>query len=124
MSLTLSQFLFLVLTFAAVVAVTFLVLFLSQMRKTARQGEKTLSEIHELVVNLNSTSQKVNQRIEELGAVFEAARNAAVGISDASLYFSTRVMRPASRYWPFMVPLIRLIWRQWRKKKKDLYHYG
>jgi hypothetical protein len=119
MSLTLSQFLFLILTFAAVVAVTYLVLFLNQLRKTAREAEKTLAAAHELVVNLNSTSQKFNQRIEEVGEVVEAARKAAVGISDASLFFSNRIMRPASRYWPFMVPLIRLFWRQWRKKKKE-----
>lgn len=119
MSLSLSQFLFLVLTFAAVVAVTFLVMFLNQLRKTAREGEKTLAEAHELMVKLNATSQKVNQRIEEVGEMVEAARKAAVGISDASRFLSPRFMRPASRYWPFVVPLIRLIWRQLRKKKKE-----
>jgi hypothetical protein len=119
MSLTLSQFLLLVLTFAAVVAVTFLVMFLIQLRKTAREGEKTLIKVHDLVANLNVTSQKVNQRIEELGDVVDAARKAAVGLSDASVFLSTRVMKPATRYWPFVLPLIRLVWRQWRKKKKE-----
>ncbi len=119
MSLSLSQFLFLVLTFAAVVAVTFLVIFLNQLRKTAREGEKALAEVHELVVKLNATSHTVNQRIEEVGEMVEAARKAAVGISDASRFFFPRVMRPASRYWPFVVPLVRVIWRQWRKKKKE-----
>jgi len=119
MSLTLSQFLFLVLTFAAVVAVTFLVMFLHQLRKTARQGEKTLIEVLELVGHLNATSQNVNQRIEELGGVIEAARQAAVGFSNASRFLSPWFVRPASRYWPFVVPLIRMIWRQWRKKKKE-----
>lgn len=119
MSLTLSQFLFLVLTFAAVVTVTFLAMFLNQLRKTAREGEKTLIEARELVANLNTTSQKVNQKVEELGDVVDAARKAAVGISDATMFLSTRIMRPATRYWPFVLPLVRLIMRQWRKKKKE-----
>ncbi len=119
MSLTLSQFLFLVLTFAAVVAVTFLAMFLNQMRKTAREGEKTLIEARELVTNLNSTSLKVNQKVEELGDVVDAARKTAVGISDATMFLSTRIMKPATRYWPFVLPLVRLIMRQWRKKKKE-----
>ena len=119
MSLTLSQFLLLILTFAAVVAVTYLVMFLNQLRKTAREGEKTLAEVHELVVNLNATSKQVNQKIEEVGEVVEAARKAAVGISDASVFFSNRIMKPASRFWPFVVPLIRLIWRQRKKKKEE-----
>ena len=118
MLLTLSQFLFLILTFAAVVAVTFLVIFLIQLRKTAREGEKTLIEVHALVANLNATSQKVNQKIEELGDVVDAARKAAVGISDVSMFLSTRVMKPATRYWPFILPLIRLVLRQRKNKKK------
>jgi hypothetical protein len=119
MPLTLSQFLFLVLTFSAVVAVTFLVKFLIQLQKTAREGEKTLIEVHDLVVNLNATSQKVNQKIEELGDLVDAARKAAVGLSEASLFLSTRIMRPAARYWPLALPLIRLVLRQWKKKKKE-----
>ena len=119
MSLTLSQFLFLVLPFAAVVAVTFLVMFLNQLRKTAREGEKTLIEARELVSNLNATSLKVNQKVEELGEVVDAARKAAVGISAASMFLSSRIMRPASRYWPFIFPLVRLVMRQWREKKKE-----
>jgi uncharacterized protein YoxC len=118
MSLTLSQFLFLVLTIAAVVAVTFLVLFLSQLRKTAKEGEKTLREMRTLAGNLNTISQNVNQKIDGLGDVVESTRKAAVGLSDATMYFSQRMMRPASRYWPFVIPMIRLVWRQFRKRKE------
>lgn len=118
MSLTLSQFLFLVLTIAAVVAVTFLVLFLSQLRKTAKEGEKTLREMRTLADNLNTLSQNVNQKVDGLGDVVESTRKAAVGLSDATMYFSQRMMRPASRYWPFVIPAIRLVWRQLRKRKE------
>jgi len=119
MSLTLSQFLFLVLTIAAVVAVTYLVLFLSQLRKTAQEGEKTLREVRTLAGNLNLISQDVTQKLEDLNEAVEAARKAAMNVSDASRFFSRRVMRPSTRYWPFVVPLLRLVWRQWRKKKEE-----
>ena len=119
MSLTLSQFLFLVLTIAAVVAVTYLVLFLSQLRKTAQEGEKTLREMRTLAANLNIIGQNVNEKIDDLGDVVDATRKAAVGLSDATLFFSQRMMRPASRYWPLVIPLIRLVWRQMRKRKEE-----
>ena len=116
MSLTLNQLLLLILTFAAVVAVTYLVMFLSQLRKTAQEAEKTLIEVRSLVNNLNTTSQQVNEKIENLGEVVEAGKKAAVTISEASMLLSTRFMRPASRYWPILFPLIRLGVRQLKKK--------
>jgi hypothetical protein len=118
MSLTLNQFLLLILTFAAVVAVTYLVMFLSQLRKTAQEAEKTLIEVRSLVNNLNTTSQQVNEKIENLGEVVEAGKKAAVTISEASMLLSTRFLRPASRYWPILFPLIRLGVRQLKKKKE------
>lgn len=118
MSLTLNQFLFLILTFAAVVAVTYLVIFLSQLRRTTKEAEKTLIEVRSLVTNLNATSQQVSERIENLGEVVEAGKNAAVAISEASILLSTRFMRPASRYWPFLIPLVRLGMRLLKKKKE------
>ena len=119
MSLTLSQFLYLILTFAAVVAVTFLVMFLIQLRKTTREAEKALIEFRELTVNLNSTNQKVNQRIDELGNVFEASRKAATSLSQASKFFNKKVMKPTSRYWPIVIPILRLVMRQRKKKKEE-----
>ncbi len=119
MTLTLYQFLYLILTFTAVVGVTFLVLYLIQLRKTAREAEKTLIEIRKLAVNLDSTNQKFSQRIDELGSVFEATRNAAAGLSQASMFFSRKVIRPTSRYWPIIIPLWRLVMHQ-RKKKKEV----
>ena len=118
MSLTLSQFLHLILTFTAVVVGVFLAMFLIQLRKTARGAETALVEFRELAVNLNSTNQKVNQKIDELGSVFEATHKAATGLSQASMFFSSKVMKPTSRYWPILFPLVRLAMRQ-RKKKKE-----
>lgn len=74
MSLTLNQFLFLVITVAAVVAATFLITLFVQFRKTAKEGEKTLVELRKLINNLKETEQKVNAKIDDLGDVFKATK--------------------------------------------------
>ncbi len=119
MSLTLNQFLFLILTFAAVVVVVFLSMFLAQLRKTSKEGEKTLVEVRSLVNNLNTTSLQINEKIETLGDVMEASKKAAVTISDASTLFSARFVRPASRYWLILFPLFRMGLRLLKKKKEN-----
>ncbi len=119
MSLTLSQFLWLVLTFAAVVGVTFLVVFLIQLRRTAREAEKTLIEMRVLTGSLQVTSQKINQKLDDLGSLVEAAQKTANGLSNVSWYLSTKVARPGYRYWPMVVPFLRWVWRRWRKKKEE-----
>jgi ABC-type transporter Mla subunit MlaD len=118
MSLTLNQFLFLVLTFAAVVAVTFLVIYLIQLRRTAAEGKRTLSEIRKLAENLNELSGVVKDKIEDFGQIMEASKRTAFHLSEASFILTTRLLKPASRYWPFIYPLIRLFWKQ-RKKRKE-----
>jgi len=118
MSLTLNQFLFLILTFAAVMAVSFLVMFLSQLRKTTKEAERTLVDVRALVNNLNATSQQINDKIENLGEVVEASKKAAVTLSEASMLLSTRIFRPASKYWPILFPLIRTGLRLLKKKKE------
>ncbi len=118
MSLTLNQFLFLILTFAAVVAGAFLTMFLAQLRKTAKEGEKTLIEVRSLVSNLNATNRQINEKIENLGEVVEASKKAAVTLSEASMLLSTRFIRPASKYWPILFPLFRLGLRLLKKKKE------
>lgn len=118
MSLTLNQFLLLILTFAAVVAVTFLSMFLAQLRKTAKEGEKTLVEVRSLVNNLNTTSRQINDKIENLGEVLETSKKVAGNLSEASMLFSSRFVRPAARYWPILLPLIRVGMRLFKKKKE------
>ena len=118
MSLTLNQFLLLILTFAAVVAVSFWVMCLTQLRKTAKEAERTLIDVRALVNNLNATSQQINDKIENLGEVVEASKKAAVTLSEASMLLSTRFFRPASKYWPILFPLIRIGLRLLKKKKE------
>lgn len=118
MSLTLNQFLFLVITIAIVVAVTFLVMLIVQLRKTAREGEKTLNEIRELAKNLKETERNVNAKIDDLGSVLEATKKTAVGISEIAWFLTTKIVKPSSKYWPFLFPFIRFGWRQIKKRKE------
>jgi len=109
----------LVLTIAAVIGITVLVLFLLQLRKTAREGEKTLAEFQTLARSLNDLSLKLNAKVDDLGEVVDAARKTAVGMSEAAWFVTTKVIRPGSRVWPLVFPLVRLGWRQLRKSKKE-----
>ena len=118
MSLTLNQFLFLVITIAIVVAVSFLVSMIIQLRKTAKEGEKTLKEIRELARNLTETNKKVNEKMDDFRVTLEAAKKSAVGISEIVGFTTAKIIRPSSKYWPMLFPILRFGWRQLRKKKR------
>lgn len=119
MPLTLSQFLLLVLTIAAVVAVTFFINLLIQLKKTAREGQETLAEIRSLTQNLNELTRKIDDKIDDVSEVVEAAKKTALSLSEIAVFTAAKVIRPASKFWPFLLPFIRMGWRQWKKKKED-----
>ncbi|NIO48551.1 MAG: hypothetical protein GTN73_03805 [Candidatus Aminicenantes bacterium] len=116
MSLTLNQFLFLVITICIVVSVAFLVTLIAQLRKTAKEGEETLVELRDLIENLKETNKKVNEKIDDLTPVLDATKKTASSISDIVWLFTARIIKPSSKYWPFLFPLLRLGWRQMKKK--------
>lgn len=118
MLLTLNQTLFLVLTIAALVVVVFLVLFLIQLRRTARQGEQTLAEVADLAASLKEIERKINARIDDVGELLASSKKTAAGLAEASLFLTTKVVRPAARYWPILYPLLRMGWNQVKKLKK------
>jgi len=118
MSLTLNQFLFLVITIAVVVAVTYLVMLMVQLKKTAKEGERTLFEINALVRRLQDTSEKLNSRIEDVDEIVQATKKTAIGFAEVSTFMATRIIRPSSRYWLFLFPLMRLGLRIMKKKKE------
>jgi len=119
MPLTLNQFLLLVITIAVVVAVTFLVSLMIQFRKTAREGQETLSSLRALVENLNTTNQKVQIKMDEVGDIVEATKKTATSLSEIAWFATTKFVRPKSKFWPFLFPFVRLGWRQLKKKKED-----
>jgi hypothetical protein len=117
MLLTLNQVLFIILTVAAVVAVTFLVLFLHQLRRTALEGEKALAKSQELMNELRVIEAKISTSLDDVGEVLGKSKKAVAGISDIAFLLSTRVLRPSAKYWPILFPLLRLGWRQMKKRK-------
>jgi len=119
MPLTLNQFLLLVLTIAAVVGITALVFLLLQLRRTAREGEKTLEEFQTLAQALKALSDKINTKVDDLGELVDATRKTAVNMSEAAMFVTTKIVRPSSRVWPILYPLLRVGWRRLRKKKED-----
>ena len=119
MELTLDQFLFLVITIAVVVAVTFLITLFLQLRRTAKEGEKTLVEIRSLVKNLNQASQKAMDKIDDVNETLQTAKKTVVQLSEITRFLSSKMIKPLSKYWPIVLPLLRLGWRQWKKRKEN-----
>jgi len=118
MSLTLNQFLFLVITIAVVVAVTYLVMLMIQLKKTAKEGERTLFEINALVKRLQDTSEKINGKLNDVDEIVNATKKTAIGLAEALTFIVIKIIRPSSRYWPFLFPLMRLGLRVLKKKKE------
>lgn len=123
MTLTLNQFLFLVLTIAAVVAVIFLVLFLNQLRRTAQEGEKTLLKAQDVMEGFKEIEAKLNTSLDDVGDVLGKSKKAVAGISEITFLLTTRIVRPSAKYWPILFPLLRYGWQQ-MKKRKEKYNGG
>jgi type VI protein secretion system component VasK len=119
MPLTLNQFLWLVITIAVVVATTFLVILFRQLRRTAQEAEKTLIEFKMLVEEARETSRSVQVKLEDVGELVQATKKTAVSISEIAWFMTMKILRPGSKYWPFLFPLIRLGWRQAKKLKEE-----
>ena len=118
MVLTLNQVLFIVLSFAAVMAAVFLILFLIQLRRTAREGERTLLELRELAKGLKTIQRKIDTRIDDVGEILESSKKTVAGLSAATAFLTTKLIRPASQYWPILYPVLRLGWRLLKKRKE------
>lgn len=118
MLLTLNQVLGVILTVAAVVAVTFLVMFLIQLRRTVREGEKTLIKAQETMDGLKAIEAKIDANLDNVGEVLAASKKAASGLSEIAFFVTTKVVRPSARYWPFLFPLVRLGLQQLKKRKE------
>jgi hypothetical protein len=119
MSLTLNQFLFLVITIAVVVFVTFLVTLILQLRRTAKEGEDTLVEVRELVRNLRETDKRLKEKMDDISLTIEATKKTALGLSEITWFLTSKVVRPSSKYWPLLFPLLRFGWRQIKKRRKE-----
>jgi hypothetical protein len=120
MPLTLNQALFLIVAFAFVIAVVFFVRLFVQLRRTAAEGEKTLAEFRELAKNLNELDLLIKARVEDLGQTLDASKKAAVNLSEAALLITSKILRPSSKFFPVLLPIVRFVWRQLKKRKEKL----
>jgi len=118
MTLTINQILGIILTVAAVVAVTFLALFLSQLRRTAREGEKTLAKAQEMMDGMKEIEAKINASLDNVGEVLTTSKKAVTGLSEIAFFLTSKVIRPSANYWPFLLPLARFGWRHLKKRKE------
>jgi hypothetical protein len=118
MVLTLNQVLSIILTVAAAVVVVFLVLFLAQVRKTARQAEQALAKAQELMDGLKEIEAKVNAGLDDVGQVLQTSKKAAAGLTQAAGFLSAQVARPAARFWPVLLPIVTLALRKLKKRKE------
>lgn len=118
MTLTLNQVLGIILTVAAVVAVTYLVIFLNQLRRTAREGERTLIKAQEAMDELKVIEAKINASLDNVGEVLAVSKRAISGLSEISLFLTSKVIRPSAKFWPFLLPLVSFGLRQLKKRKE------
>ncbi|MCR4395290.1 MAG: hypothetical protein NUW07_00975 [Candidatus Saccharicenans sp.] len=118
MLLTFNQVLFLILTVAAAVLVVFLVLFLAQLRRTAREAEKSFQELQLTLHKLERIEDKLDRRLDEAGVIIDSTKKTISGLSELSLFMTTRLVRPASKYWPVLFPLLRFGWQLMKKRKE------
>jgi hypothetical protein len=119
MSLTLNQVLLIILTVSAVVAVIFLVQFLIQLRKTAREGEKTLIKAQEAMDELKVIEAKINISLDNAGEVLATSKRVVAGISGVTSFLTSSVIRPTARFWPIIFPLLSLGLRKMKKKRRN-----
>jgi hypothetical protein len=119
MPLTLNQFLFLVLTFAAVIVAYVLIRLFAQLRKTAAEGERALVEVRTLAQHLTELDLEIKDKVETLGTTLEASKKAAVNIGQASALITARIIKPSSRYLPILIPVARFVLRQMKKRKEN-----
>jgi uncharacterized protein YoxC len=119
MTLTLNQALGIVLTVAAVVAVIYLVMFLNQLRKTAREGEKTLVKAQETMDGLNEIEAKINASLDNVGEVLATSKRAVAGLTGVTHFLTSSVIRPSARFWPLLVPLLSFGLQKMKKKRRN-----
>ena len=119
--MSLTNILLIVLIVAAVIAIVFLVRLFIQLRTTAREAEKTLVEVRVLVQHLSELDLEVKARVEELGDTLRVSRKAAVGLSEATIQVTSKLLPGPAKFLPLVLPVASFVLRQ-MKKKKEKHH--
>jgi hypothetical protein len=119
MPLTLAQILSIILTVAAVVAVIFLVQLFIQLRRTAAEAEKTMIEVRALAKSMSELELVVRERVNEMGDTIKVARKAALGLSEASLRVTSKMLPFPGKYLPLLFPVARFVMKSIKKNKEQ-----
>lgn len=118
MLLTFNQVLYLLLTVAALVLAVVLAVFLLQLRRTAREAEKSFQELQLVLQRFEKIEDKLERRLDEAGEIISSTKKAVSGLGELSIFLTTNVVRPASRFWPVLFPLLRFGWQLMKKRKE------
>ncbi|MGB9862931.1 MAG: hypothetical protein ACPLPQ_03905 [Candidatus Saccharicenans sp.] len=118
MLLTFNQVLYLLLTVAALVLAVVLAVFLLQLRRTAREAEKSFQELQLVLQRFEKIEDKLERRLDEAGEIISSTKKAASVLGELSIFLTTNVVRPASRFWPVLFPLLRFGWQLMKKRKE------
>src|SRR5512136_2134599 len=109
MMLTLNQVLWIILTVAAVVVMVFLAMFLNQARKAAREAEATMAKARGAIDELQVIEAKINASLDNVGQVLAVSKKAVSGLTEATSFLSSRVIKPSMKFWPLLaLPLLRV----------------
>ena len=118
MTLTLNQFLFLVLTIAVVAFIAYLIPTIRQLKETAKRAEEVLNETKELISHFQETEKLINAQIEGLEDLIKTSKKTLTNISDIAWFISKKLLKPSTRYLGAILPLINFGWQLYKKKKK------
>ncbi|MDD8031509.1 MAG: DUF948 domain-containing protein [Acidobacteriota bacterium] len=118
MLLTFNQVLYLILTVAAAVLVTYIVLFLIQLKRTFIEAEKAIQDLQVNLKKLEKIEDKLDRHLDEAGSIINSTKKTISGLSELSMFMTSRVIRPASRYWPILFPMLRFSWQLMKKRKE------
>ncbi|MBC7363211.1 MAG: hypothetical protein H5U07_01550 [Candidatus Aminicenantes bacterium] len=111
------------MTVSAVVVAVLLAMFLLQLKRTVREAEKSFQELQIVLNKLEQIEDKLDKRLEEAGEIVYSTKKAVSGLGELSLFLTTNVVRPASKFWPVLFPLLRFGW-QFIKKRKEKKNVG
>ena len=53
-----------------------------------------------------------------LTGLVKASKDTAVNLSQASMFLTTRVLKPVANYWPLVYPVMMFFWKRMKKRKE------
>jgi hypothetical protein len=67
---------------------------------------------------LKEIEAKLKVGLDDVGQVLATSKKAVSGLSDVSLFLTSKVLRPSARFWPLALPLLSFGLHQLKKRKE------